>query len=77
MIDAPLDATHYSDFYGVMSFWKKGPGLQVSPHRIIYHGVESGNVFYSWYSWDVYSTSWRIETGVNSDRLKKIENAPA
>lgn len=60
--DIPPGATHFSETYDIISFYRIG---------ISGYGVESGEPFCDWYSWNV--DEWEREVGVRTTNFKKIE----
>ena len=47
----PAGATHVEQAYGRTTFWKIGQGIEVNGQILLY-GIESGEPFYSWQSWN-------------------------
>ena len=59
----PTGATHKSNTYDIVSFWKTD---------VYAYGVESGLPFYSWFSWDAVTQKWQKESYINSSRFEKL-----
>lgn len=65
----PPDATHFSDFYGIKTFYKIALGI-LSYGKLLYYGVESGRPFYGWWYWD--GKEWRPDLATRASVLRPI-----
>lgn len=57
----PPGATHYSNVYGIITWYK---------YAIYGYGIESHNPFWGWFWWN--GKKWEYDGGVNSDRFERI-----
>lgn len=59
----PTGATHYDEPYGIRTYWKTA---------VYDYGVESGEPFRAWHSWDRTTERWKKESYVRTTHFVAI-----